>query len=82
MRLALDAMGGDHGPGPNVAGALLALSASPDLTVVLVGDRAQIDLFLGTTGSVPPNRIEVLHATQSVDMKEKPVEAKIWTPGQ
>src|SRR5438552_2420285 len=37
MRLALDAMGGDHGPGPNVAGAILALSATPDLSLVLVG---------------------------------------------
>ncbi|HJZ54986.1 MAG TPA: phosphate acyltransferase PlsX [Gemmataceae bacterium] len=75
MRIALDAMGGDHGPGPNVAGAVLALNAVPDLTVVLVGDRAQIDLFLGTSGSVPPGRLEVVHASQSVDMKEKPVEA-------
>ena len=28
MRLALDAMGGDHGPAPNVAGAVRALHAA------------------------------------------------------
>lgn len=75
MRIALDAMGGDHGPAPNVAGAVLALSAVPDLSVVLVGDRAQIELYLGTTGPVPPDRLEVVHTTQAVDMKDKPAEA-------
>src|SRR5260221_5288231 len=73
MRLALDAMGGDHGPAPNVAGALLALAASPDLTVVLVGDRAQLDPILAAGPS--SDRLEVVHATQTVEMKEKPVEA-------
>lgn len=72
MRIALDAMGGDHGPAPNVAGALLALAAAPDLSVVLVGDRAQLDPLLATA---PADRLEVFHASQSVDMKEKPVEA-------
>lgn len=75
MRIALDAMGGDHGPGPNVAGAVQALSAVPDLTVVLVGDRSQLDSHLGIAGTVPAGRLEVVHASQSVDMKEKPAEA-------
>ncbi|HEY3788840.1 MAG TPA: phosphate acyltransferase PlsX [Urbifossiella sp.] len=74
MRLALDAMGGDHGPGPNAAGALLALSASPDLSVVLVGDRAQLEPILANQPA-PANRLEIFHCTQNVDMKEKPVEA-------
>ena len=43
MRIALDAMGGDHAPGPIVAGAVQAVTADPDLHVVLVGDRAQIE---------------------------------------
>ena len=38
MRIALDVPGGDHGAAPNVAGAVLAVNAVPDLTVVLVGD--------------------------------------------
>src|SRR5262245_26009953 len=74
MRIALDAMGGDHGPGPNVGGARLALDANPDLTVVLVGDRAQIDPLLATA-ALPAGRVEVVHATQVVEMKEKPAEA-------
>lgn len=75
MRLALDAMGGDHGPGPNVAGAVLALTASPDLSVVLVGDQAQIDPLLAAAGSIPAGRLEIVHAPQCVDMKEKPSDA-------
>jgi glycerol-3-phosphate acyltransferase PlsX len=74
MLIALDAMGGDHGPAPAVAGALLALSAVPDLNVVLVGDQAQLDPLLAATPP-PAGRLDVFHASQSVDMKEKPVDA-------
>jgi glycerol-3-phosphate acyltransferase PlsX len=71
MRIALDAMGGDHGPPPNVAGALRALAATPDLSVVLVGDKAKIDPLVpaGT------DRVEVFHCADAVGMDEKPVEA-------
>ncbi|MBN9121520.1 MAG: phosphate acyltransferase PlsX [Planctomycetes bacterium] len=74
MRIALDAMGGDHGPAPNVGGARLALAANPDLTVVLVGDQAQIDPLLAADPP-PAGRVEVVHAPQTVEMKEKPAEA-------
>jgi glycerol-3-phosphate acyltransferase PlsX len=74
MRIALDAMGGDHGPTPNVTGALLALSAVPDLSIVLVGDQAQLAPLLAA-GPVPADRLEVVHASQTVDMKDKPADA-------
>ena len=38
VRVALDAMGGDHGPSQTVAGALDALAAHPQLHISLVGD--------------------------------------------
>jgi glycerol-3-phosphate acyltransferase PlsX len=72
MRIALDAMGGDHGPGPNVAGALKALAVAPDLTVVLVGDKGRIDPLLA---DAPAGRVEVFHCTEAVGMQEKPTEA-------
>lgn len=75
MRIALDALGGDYGAGPNVAGAVLALHAVPDLTVVLVGDRDQSEKLITSVGPVPTGRIEFVHAPTSVDMKEKPAEA-------
>ena len=74
MRIALDAMGGDHGPAPNVGGARLALAANPDLTIVFVGDQAQLDPLL-TAGGLPGGRVEVFHAPHTVEMKEKPAEA-------
>src|SRR5205814_6169076 len=72
MRIALDAMGGDHAPGPIVAGALQAVAANPDLHVTLVGDQAQVEPCLG--GGVP-DRIELFHCSQVVTMEETPVVA-------
>lgn len=72
MRIALDAMGGDHAPGPIVAGAVQAVQADPELRVVLVGDRGQVEPCL--PGGVP-ERVELFHCTQVVTMEETPVEA-------
>ena len=41
MKIALDAMGGDHGPGPIVDGAVQA-AAESDVEIVLVGDERQV----------------------------------------
>jgi glycerol-3-phosphate acyltransferase PlsX len=72
MRIALDAMGGDHAPGPIVAGALAALKSDPDLQVVLVGDRHQVESCFTQT---PPPGIELFHCTQVVSMEDSPVVA-------
>src|SRR5256885_2059274 len=71
MDIALDAMGGDHAPGPIVAGALQAVAGNPDLRVVLVGDRSQVEPHLGGA----PERVELFHCTQVVTMEESPVLA-------
>ena len=71
MDIALDAMGGDHAPGPIVAGALQAVAANPDLRVVLVGDRSQVEPHLGGA----PERVELFHCTQVITMEEAPVLA-------
>ena len=39
MKIALDAMGGDHGPAPCIEGALQA-AKELDVEVILVGDEA------------------------------------------
>src|SRR5947209_19167472 len=74
MQIALDAMGGDHAPGPIVAGAVQAVAAEADLHVVLVGDRAQIEPCLAAAGG-PSDRLEIFHCTQVVTMEEAPVLA-------
>ena len=72
MWIALDAMGGDHAPGPIVAGALQAVAADPEVTVVLVGDRARVEPLLPADGR---DRVELCHAADTIGMHESPVEA-------
>jgi glycerol-3-phosphate acyltransferase PlsX len=74
VRIALDAMGGDHAPGPIVAGAVRAVEADPELRVVLVGDRAQVEPLLANV-SAGRDRLEILHSTQVITMEETPVVA-------
>lgn len=73
MRIALDAMGGDNAPGPIVAGAVQAVQADPELTLVLVGDREKVEPLL--PGGTERSRLEVFHCTQAVGMDEKPTVA-------
>src|SRR5690242_19244900 len=72
MRIALDAMGGDHAPGPIVAGAIRAVQADPELHVVLAGDQASVEPLLA---GADRTRLEVCHCTQVVTMEESPVVA-------
>src|SRR4051794_31720065 len=75
MRIALDAMGGDHAPGPIVAGAVQAVAENPDVTVVLVGDRDHVTPAVEAAGGTVGGHIELFHCTQQVGMEESPVEA-------
>jgi glycerol-3-phosphate acyltransferase PlsX len=74
MQIALDAMGGDHAPGPIVAGAVQAVSADPDLRVTLVGDRAQVEACL-LADARGQGRLDIFHCSQVVGMDESPVVA-------
>lgn len=72
--VALDAMGGDHGPAPNIAGAVAAARALPDTAVILVGDESCIAEHLTRLGPAPRN-LTIAHAAQVVDMCEAPGHA-------
>lgn len=75
MRIALDAMGGDHAPAEVVAGGVQAARGLPALTkLYLVGDEAVIRRELDKHGAVP-ERIEIRHASESVGMDEHPALA-------
>src|SRR5262245_57605657 len=74
MQIALDAMGGDHAPGPIVAGAVQAVEADRELTVVLVGDRTQVEPLL-TGDAKLRDRLEIYHCAQVIGMEESPVVA-------
>ena len=75
MRIALDAMGGDHAPGPIVAGAVEAVRDREDLTVFLVGDETRIRNELASHPEATLDRLPIVHASEVIGMEERPVEA-------
>src|SRR5687767_76168 len=75
MRIALDAMGSDRAPAVEVEGAVGALLDRDDLTVVLVGDRERIQAELAQHPPVPPGRLEIVHASEVIEMHEAPATA-------
>jgi glycerol-3-phosphate acyltransferase PlsX len=76
MRIALDAMGSDRAPAVEVEGAIGALRDLPgDFTIVLVGDREAIEAELDRHPEAPRGRIEVVHASQKIEMGEPPAQA-------
>ena len=72
MKIAVDAMGGDHGPAVVVEGAVAAVREL-GASVVLVGDKAAIEHELSRLGAT--TAVEVRHASQVVGMGESPSQA-------
>jgi len=79
MRIALDAMGGDFAPGPNLEGAVSALAADPNLEILLVGDQPLLESLLSEMGQVD-QRLQVVPADGVAGMDEKPTEALLKKP--
>lgn len=75
ITIAVDAMGGDHGPGVTVPAALAALKQDGDLRIVLVGQGDALRPLLGNGASSAGERLTVREATQVVGMDEKPQDA-------
>ncbi len=73
VRLALDAMGTDRAPEPEVAGAIEALEAydGNDIEIVLVGDEQAIRAELARHERIPPG-IHVHHAPDRVTADDSP----------
>ena len=71
IRLAVDAMGGDHGAAEVVPGAIDHARAHPEDMVVLVGDEAVIRALAGTL----PANASIVPASQVVGMDEHPALA-------
>jgi phosphate acyltransferase len=74
MRIAVDAMGGDHAPGEIVRGAIEGLELAEGAKVVLVGIedviRAELDKVGGSN-----ERVEIIHASEVIGMEESPIDA-------
>ena len=74
VRIALDAMGGDHGPSVVVPGAAIALARHPDCEIVLVGDEAMIAPLLGGHPDLKAAS-KIIHTDVAVRMDDKPSQA-------
>ena len=71
VRLAVDAMGGDHGPEEVIPGALDHARAHPEDRVLLVGDEARVAAIAGPL----PGNVAIVHASQVIEMDEHPAQA-------
>ncbi|MGE0055305.1 MAG: phosphate acyltransferase PlsX [Hyphomicrobium sp.] len=72
--IALDAMGGDHGPEVVVPGAALSLERHPALSFIFFGDEARINAVLDQHTSLKV-KSRVVHTTNVVAMHDKPSQA-------
>ena len=75
MRIAIDAMGGDHAPDEIIAGALEAAPLlDADDKLILIGPEQLIHSKLSDR-QILKNNIEIVDAPEVINMDEKPIEA-------
>ena len=72
ITLALDAMGGDHGPVEIVPAAMYVLDKYPDLKLILVGQEEILNHNLSKHNSRSRDRLSIKHASEIVEMHELP----------
>ena len=74
VRIALDAMGGDHGAEVVVPGAELLLARRPDVEFLLFGDRAVVEPLLDARPRLKA-AARLVHTDVAVKMDAKPSQA-------
>jgi glycerol-3-phosphate acyltransferase PlsX len=75
ITIAVDAMGGDHGPSVVVPAVVQALASHPSLHLILVGDREVLYAQLSLQQKADHPRLVIHHASQQVEMDESPAHA-------
>lgn len=70
MKIAIDAMGGDHAPKEIVLGAMKASRAFSDLQIILVGRENEIKKYL-----TDEERISIVHTEEVILGTDEPVRA-------
>ena len=74
ITLAVDAMGGDHGPSVTIPASINALSKYDQLHIILVGDQELIQTEL-QKNKYTNTRLSIQHASEVVEMDESPQSA-------
>jgi phosphate acyltransferase len=75
ITVAVDCMGGDHGPHVTVPAALEFQARLPEVDVVLVGVREALEAELAARRAAPGPRLRVHYAGEVVAMDEPPAQA-------
>ncbi|MCB8813967.1 phosphate acyltransferase PlsX [Desulfosporosinus shakirovi] len=74
MRIAVDAMGGDYAPEEIIKGTMMAAAkSSPDVQLILVGQKEWIQTFL--SGGTLPGNVSIYEASEVIEMDEHPANA-------
>jgi len=74
VRIALDAMGGDHGAAVVVAGADISFERHPDTEFVMIGSRAALEPLLADRPALRAVS-RIVHTDVAVKMDDKPSQA-------
>ncbi len=74
IRIAMDAMGGDHAPEAPVQGALAALKRYPDVFIELYGPRERLQKLTRGAGDLA-SRLEIVDAAEVIDIHDSPTDA-------
>ncbi len=75
ITLAIDCMGGDHGPSVTVPAALNYMRGDRDTRIVLVGRPEAIEPHVGTAFAEFGERLRIQRASEVVGMDEPPAQA-------
>ena len=70
VTVAVDCMGGDHGPHVTVPAALAGLASRSDVDLILVGLRDALEAELRARGAEPGPRLRIHHAFEIIGMDE------------
>src|SRR5688572_17235989 len=74
MRIAVDCMGGDHGPEVVVKGVKMALDEYPAIErLYLVGKEDEVRTCMGKA-HLTDSRVETIHASEVLLMTDKPID--------
>ena len=74
VKVVVDAMGGDNAPQETVKGAVDAVNERTEIKVILTGPKPLIEAEL-SKHTYPKERIEVVNASEVIEMAEPPVNA-------
>ena len=73
LRIAVDAMGSDDAPLPEVRGVVEEAKVG-DKDLILVGDEDALRTAAGRLGGLP-NNVSIVHASEAIGMQEQPMIA-------